>query len=55
MIYMHMHLPYVFLQEKFQTALTYTTVFAKFHAQILKIIAEKEIIFMKLAENVDRK
>ncbi|CAG2199277.1 unnamed protein product [Mytilus edulis] len=39
--------------ESFQTTLSNTTVFAKLHAQTLKIIAEKEIIFMKLAGNVD--
>ncbi|XP_052100154.1 uncharacterized protein LOC127734357 isoform X2 [Mytilus californianus] len=39
--------------EAFQTALCNTTVFAKFHAQTLKIIAEKEIMFMKLADNED--
>ncbi|CAC5379296.1 unnamed protein product [Mytilus coruscus] len=39
--------------EKLKTALCDTTVFAKFHAQTLKIIAEKKITFMKLAENKD--
>lgn len=44
-----------FIQIQLKRALGKKTIFAMFHAQTMKIIAEKEIKFMTLEENKARK